>query len=77
MGVPLEHLLTHLPAEPRCIFCIRAKATREPARRVDPNVREQETYDHDFKYLCDWVWIVHIVVLCADIVGVGGKKTRE
>ena len=36
MYVPLEHLLAHLPAERGCVYCMRAKAAREPARRVDP-----------------------------------------
>ena len=47
VNVSLEHLMTHLPCEPGCVHCTRVKAIREPARRVDPDVREQEMYDHD------------------------------
>ena len=60
MNVSLEHLMTHLPCEPGCVYCTRAKATREPARRIDPDVREQGMYDHDIKYFGDWLWRDHI-----------------
>ena len=74
-GVPLSHLLTHLPALPQCVYCARAKATREPARRVDPEVRAQELATHDIKQFADWIWIDHIVVLREDHRGQAGEKT--
>ena len=59
MNVSLGHLMTPFPCEPGCVYCTRAKATREPARRVDPDVREQRTYDGDVKYFGEWLWCDH------------------
>ena len=75
MNVSLEHLMTHLPCKPGCVYCTRAKATRKPARRVDPDVCEQEMHDHDVKYFGDWLWYDHLAILKSNHLGTNGEKT--
>ena len=39
-ALSLEHMLTHVPKNPFCEICLRAKMFKQQARRQDPELRE-------------------------------------